>query len=668
MRKYVKNLVVILVGVLIATNSHIVTPTHALEDNANQTKLDTNIEGNVHKVSNYAVDEIAEVKTAKELSLAAKDINIKLIDIKRDIVLTTPNENYYEIFINGNGKEIRGNGYTISGKMGLYGGALYIYTNTKIDNLKLDGMRIDYRRTDDAESINVELINKSELKDSIIYTYSREYNGNVFLENANINNSVIYGNGNLVANSSKFNNSTIQIESYNGKNGTVRISNTEIYSNKGTDIIDKSQKYNSPIIFCSGNMELENVKIVNPGEYAIYAEGNNEESRNIIVKGLLEIDAAEKEAIVLKKTEKSNKENPLELYIDGGIKQKGDTYTIKAEKEGTYSKVYYNDTKLEKITNKKLDAYYSTKNREGNKPTFTINELTGKDRYQTAVNISNEGWDKADNVVIVNSDSMVDALSATPFAKSNDAPILLTESNGLNSETRKELLRLKPTHIYVIGGESSVSYSVIIDLFDITRNVNRIGGNDRYETSLKIAKVLGDVSEIAVVNGIKGLPDAVSIAPVAADKTMPIVLASPNEGTKIFDQYIKDNNITKSYVIGREGSISNEIANKLPSSERVGGINRNETNAAILDKFYTSEELENIYVAKDGMKKTDDLIDALAVGVLAAKEKSPVVIVGNDLNDKQASSLSKKQPLEITKVGGNGNENAFNKLVSMFKK
>ncbi|WP_042273324.1 cell wall-binding repeat-containing protein, partial [[Clostridium] dakarense] len=63
----------------------------------------------------------------------------------------------------------------------------------------------------------------------------------------------------------------------------------------------------------------------------------------------------------------------------------------------------------------------------------------------------------------------------------------------------------------------------------------------------------------------------------------------------------------------------------------------------------------------------DDLIDALAVGVLASNEKSPVVIVGNDLNDKQASSLSKKQPKEITQVGGNGNENVFNKLVNMFK-
>jgi len=126
---------------------------------------------------------------------------------------------------------------------------------------------------------------------------------------------------------------------------------------------------------------------------------------------------------------------------------------------------------------------------------------------------------------------------------------------------------------------------------------------------------------------------------------MAIVLASPKEGTKIFDQYIKDNRVSKSYVIGRETSISNEIANKLPNLERLGGINRNETNAAILEKFYTNEELNNIFVAKDGMKNPNELIDALAVGVLAAKEKSPVVIVGNDLNDKQASSLSKKQPL-----------------------
>ena len=67
------------------------------------------------------------------------------------------------------------------------------------------------------------------------------------------------------------------------------------------------------------------------------------------------------------------------------------------------------------------------------------------------------------------------------------------------------------------------------------------------------------------------------------------------------------------------------------------------------------------------MKKSDDLIDALAVGVLASEKKSPVVIVGNDLSNKQESLLSKKQPKDITQVGGNGNENAFNKIVNMFK-
>jgi len=36
--------------------------------------------------------------------------------------------------------------------------------------------------------------------------------------------------------------------------------------------------------------------------------------------------------------------------------------------------------------------------------------------------------------------------------------------------------------------------------------------------------------------------------------------------------------------------------------------------------FYISEELNNIFIAKDGMKKPDDLIDALSVGVLASQK------------------------------------------------
>ena len=301
------------------------------------------------------------------------------------------------------------------------------------------------------------------------------------------------------------------------------------------------------------------------------------------------------------------------------------------------------------------------------KPSVISSKLAGDDRYQTAIKVSNKGWSSAQNIVLVNSNSMVDALCATPFAKMKDAPILLTEKDKLNTQTKTEITRLKAKNVYVIGGNNVISNSIINELKSMNINVERISGDDRYNTSLEIAKRLGDVSEIAVVNGVTGLADAISIAPVAGSKNMPIILSSPTEGTKVSDAYIKSQNISKSYVIGKESSISNAVANKLPNPERLGGNDRNDTNAVVIDKFYTSKDLNNIYVAKDGMLKQDDLIDALAVGVLASKQNSPLVIVGKDLSTSQVNVLSKKQPKEITQVGGNGNENAFNKLVSMFK-
>nr|WP_312983864.1 cell wall-binding repeat-containing protein [Clostridioides sp.] len=639
MKKYNKKMCVALTGAIIATNMQIATLSHALEPNTNQTTL----EEKVSKSSAYV-----EVTNSVELQAALKNPSVKTIDIKDDIIF----EKNEKIYAKGDVKDIKGNGYTIQTILKEYmpeNTWIVGPSNIKIDNLKLEGMRIFGQ-----EIIS---ITNSEINRSVI-----DSQNNILLENIKTNRAHISPIENLVIKSSKMNDSNIT--TYGERDGIISIIDTEISG--------KLSSTEKPITIEKGTLELENVKITNPGNHAIYAEYNIYGSEDIgiklRVKGTLEMDGAKREAILLKKgTEKK----PIELYIDGDIIQKGDTYTVKAEKEGTYTKVYYNDSKIERSTDKWSNAYYNTKNREGNKPISTVfeNKLVGENRLQTAIKISNEGWDTSNSVVIVNSSSMADALSATPYADKYQMPILLTEGDKLNSDTKKEMLRLKAVGVYLIGGESSVSKSIMNELYSMGYNVHRISGNDRYQTSLEIAKLLNPPSEIAVVNGETGIPDAVSIAPVAAEKEMPIVLVSPKDGTKAFDQYIKDNkqNIKKSYIIGKEAAIPSKIANKLPSPERLGGIDRNETNAAILEKFYTSEELNNIFVAKDGMKKPDDLVDALSVGVLAAKIKSPVVIVGNDLNDKQKSFLSKKQPNEITKVGGNGNENAFNTLANLYK-
>ena len=110
---------------------------------------------------------------------------------------------------------------------------------------------------------------------------------------------------------------------------------------------------------------------------------------------------------------------------------------------------------------------------------------------------------------------------------------------------------------------------------------------------------------------------------------MAIILSNPNEGTKASDEFIKSKNISTSYVIGGKNSISKDVENKLPNAKRIAGIDRNETNAKVIETFYTEKEIKNAYVAKDGMGKEDYIIDALSVGVLAAKNDSPVIIVGN---------------------------------------
>lgn len=296
------------------------------------------------------------------------------------------------------------------------------------------------------------------------------------------------------------------------------------------------------------------------------------------------------------------------------------------------------------------------------------NKLAGSDRYKTAVEVSKKGWTTSKNAIIVNSGSIVDALSVTPLAKLYDAPILLTEKNSLNIDTRQELERLGVEKAYIIGLSNSVSENVNTQLKSINIQTERIGGNDRHLTALNVAekiKSMTDITEIAVVNGYTGLSDAVSIASVAATKSMAI-LPMPTNGTTTFDNFINSNSIKKSYVIGSNSSISSQVENKLPSSERIGGIDRNETNAKVIQKFFTENQYKNVFVSKNGINKQDQLIDALAVGVLAAKENSPVLIVGNSLNSSQKAIFQNKKANIITQVGNGGNENAFNELKNIY--
>ncbi|MCC0631272.1 cell wall-binding repeat-containing protein [Clostridioides sp. ZZV15-6388] len=301
----------------------------------------------------------------------------------------------------------------------------------------------------------------------------------------------------------------------------------------------------------------------------------------------------------------------------------------------------------------------------------TKDTLTGSGRWETAIKISQSGWIKSDSAILVNDNSIADALSATPFAKAKDAPILLTQSNKLDSRTKAELKRLGVKNVYLIGGSIAIGSNVEKQLDAENINFERISGNSRYETSLKLAEKLdkeNSISKIVVVNGEKGLADAVSVGAIAAQENMPIILSDSDNGTEVADNFIDSKDIEKSYVIGGTYSISNSVERNLPNATRIAGSSRSETNAKIVEEFYKDTDIKNIYVTKDGTRNKNDLIDSLAVGVLAAKNSSPIVLAGSKLDTTQKDVLNTKIIDKVTQIGGLGNEDVVDNIIDIQEK
>ncbi|PBI27006.1 cell surface protein [Clostridioides difficile] len=302
----------------------------------------------------------------------------------------------------------------------------------------------------------------------------------------------------------------------------------------------------------------------------------------------------------------------------------------------------------------------------------TVKKLKGADRFETAIKISQSGWTKSDTVVIVNGEdkSMVDGLTATSLASVKNSPILLSSNEKLPQKTVEELKRLNPSKVIVIGGNNSMPNSVVeaIKAVNSKISVQRIGGDTRYQTSINIAKEIdktNNVSKLYIGAG-NGEADSLSIASLAGKEKTPIVLTQKDGVDNEAEQFIKSNKVSNIYFIGGVEKISNKaieqvgkIANKDISNNRVAGQTRQETNAKVIDKFYSQSKLDGVVVANQ-----DKLIDALAVGPLAAKNNSPVILATNTLDKSQESSLKGKNSSKLFEVGGGIASSVIDKIKS----
>ena len=267
----------------------------------------------------------------------------------------------------------------------------------------------------------------------------------------------------------------------------------------------------------------------------------------------------------------------------------------------------------------------------------THEKLVGKDRYETAAMVADQ-MGKYETAILVNSDkSLADGLSASSLAGKENAPILLAKQNKLPEATAKRLEQVKK--VYIIGGEKAIGKEVESKLAG--KEVVRIEGKDRIDTSKRVAELLGDYKKAFVVNGIKGEADAMSVAAVAAREKAPIILTNG----KTISDVKKD---AYHYVIGGPEIISYEIdiyldehldkVNGEAIFDTIGAENRYGTNDMILRKFYP--RTSKLYFT-EGTK----LVDALTVAPLA---KNDGVVFVSEKSDKEFL----KDRSTLVQVGG----------------
>ncbi|MGD6802103.1 cell wall-binding repeat-containing protein [Rossellomorea aquimaris] len=274
----------------------------------------------------------------------------------------------------------------------------------------------------------------------------------------------------------------------------------------------------------------------------------------------------------------------------------------------------------------------------------TVSRISGSSRYHTAVEISKEGWKEGANfVILARGDSYPDALAGVPLAKDLDAPILLTSPDELHSATEKEIKRLEPSMVILLGGKQAIDTSIEEEIEDKGIKAVRVSGSDRYSTSVQIAKLLDSSKEKAVIVTGKDFPDALSVAPFAAEKGYPILLTDPKSLPNQVKEYVADYQST--LVVGGTAAISKTVEEALPKPERISGRDRYQTAANLIQDNY--EENNQLYISTG-----ESFADALTGSVLAANNRTAVMLVEADKVPGNVEGLLKSQKVNYLTIFG----------------
>jgi len=196
---------------------------------------------------------------------------------------------------------------------------------------------------------------------------------------------------------------------------------------------------------------------------------------------------------------------------------------------------------------------------------ITVKRLAGDNRYETSYEIAKEllKSNKAKEAIIVNGFKNVDALSVSSLATKENLPILLNDGNRLSKDIKNIVGDSNFKKMYIIGGRTSLPRRIEDNIKALDIEYERLAGEDRYETSSKIAKYAYENSDKVILASGENSIDALAAGVLTKMEKAPMLLVQKRRIPKSISNRIEESKAKKFLLIGGEKTISDRVKDKV---------------------------------------------------------------------------------------------------------
>ena len=263
--------------------------------------------------------------------------------------------------------------------------------------------------------------------------------------------------------------------------------------------------------------------------------------------------------------------------------------------------------------------------------------IAGQSRFDTAIELAK--LTKSDTAVVMNYQKFPDAITATKVANAN-SPIYFTAKDRMDSKTLYTILN-NHKKVVIVGGKNAVSKTVENQLLGL--NVERVEGNDRYETN---AKSLTNTEKLIIVSG-EQFADALVTSSISKKLCSDVALTQKDNVPNGLKNYLKNNkNLKEIFIVGGKASVSPKVEKELKAYTKAN-INR----ISGYDRYETSERLADIIKnSKYTIVNGEQFADNLLASPFSQRENRSIILTKRAKHSKYVMNVFENKDYVV--VGG----------------